>query len=276
MIYEVEKKTPADKDWPQGLMDLGKRAPKQLWYQGKWDPKLFEKCAAVVGSRRITEYGRRIVEKIVPKLVDDGWTIVSGMMYGTDQAAHRAAMSYGGHTIGIVGWGIDYPGVASEDILLMNKITESGGLILSEWEKQAGTLWTFPQRDRIMAAISQEIFVIEAAEKSGALITADWGIKLDRKIRAVPGPITSRVSEGTNKLIAEGKAEMWMPDGKKGIERLGNNENKSILRLLQNEALTTDEIARKLDLGVEEIGAKLSIMLVSGEIKEREGKYFKD
>jgi len=80
----VEMITPAGANWPSGLRNLGKQEPKQLWYQGEWNPDLFKKCAAVVGSRRITEYGRRIIEKMVPKLVAESWTIVSGMMYGTD------------------------------------------------------------------------------------------------------------------------------------------------------------------------------------------------
>jgi len=101
------------------------------------------------------------------------------------------AIECGGLTIGVVGWGINYDGVSDDETRFMNLITEKGGLILSEWETQAGTLWTFPRRDRIMAAISQEIYRVEAAVKSGALITVDWGIKLGRKIWAVPGPVTS-------------------------------------------------------------------------------------
>src|SRR3989344_1739463 len=131
-----------------------KGAPKQIWYRGEWDDKVFEKCAAVVGSRRMTQYGQRVVEKLVPVLAQEGWTIVSGFMYGVDQEAHKTCLDCGGRTIAVVGWGINWQGLSEDDSKLELRITNNGGLILSEWEDQQPAYWTFPARNRIVAAIS--------------------------------------------------------------------------------------------------------------------------
>lgn len=126
-----------------------------------------------------------------------------------------------------------------------------------------------------MAALAQEIYVVEAAAKSGSLITAEWGVKLGRKVWAVPGPVTSKVSEGTNRLIADGKAQMWLPQQQISLSLKDRDTNNAeIYAMLQNETLGIDDLARKLKRPVEELGAKLSLLVLSGEIIEKEGKYF--
>ena len=251
------------------LNDL-KNPPKKLYYKGKWDRNLFTKCVAVVGSRKITEYGRRVIEKLVPHLVQDRTTIVSGFMYGVDKEAHKECLRVGGRTIAILGWGIEWDGMDREDQKLLSEI-EKNGLVISEWKDQKPTLWTFPTRNRIVASISQEIIVVEAAVKSGALITAAIAHRLGRKVWAVPGPITSGVSEGTNQLIAEGLAEMWLPQAQ--LRLTVQSPDNPILQLLANETLTASEIARKLERPIDEVGAELSVLVLSDELTEREGKY---
>jgi DNA processing protein len=276
MIDGMGKIERGSKLWPKGLLDLGKQEPKQLWYEGKWDGSLWKKCAAVVGSRRMTQYGRQVLQKIIPRLVNDGWTIVSGMMYGVDQTAHKLCMECGGRTVGVLGWGIKYQLLSDEDMKLLKQITETGGLVISEWEEQAGTLWTFPLRDRIMAALASDIYIVEAAVKSGSLITADWGIKLGRKIWAVPGPVTSRVSEGTNSLIGQGLAKPWL-----GLEaqtpcadRARSTNEANIYSMLECEALTVNGLAKALKKPVQEVAAELSMMELRGELVVKEGKYY--
>jgi len=247
----------------------------ELWYSGEWDEGIFTHTAAVVGSRRMTQYGQRVVEKLVPQLVSGGVTVISGMMYGVDQAAHRACMECGGRTVAVLGFGLKWPGISTNDLRFMDEIVKKGGLVVSEWENQPGTLWTFPMRDRIMAALAQEIYVVEAAAKSGSLITAEWGVKLGRKVWAVPGPVTSKVSEGTNRLIADGKAQMWLPQQQISLSLKDRDTNNAeIYAMLQNETLGIDDLVRKLKRPVEELGAKLSLLVLSGEIIEKEGKYF--
>lgn len=190
------------------LSDLS-TPPKQIYYYGKLDPSIFENCVAVVGSRRMTTYGERVVEKIIPQLVSSGKTVVSGFMYGVDQYSHRACIEAGGKTIAVLGWGIKTK-LTGEDLRLAQKIVSTGGLLISEWEEQRAAHWTFPARNRIVAALCSEVIVVEAAQNSGSLITARLAIRLKRKLWAVPGPITSKTSVGTNSLIDQSLAKMWL------------------------------------------------------------------
>ena len=252
------------------LLDLS-NPPKHLYFQGIWNSEIFKNCTGVVGSRKMTDYGARVVEKIVPQLISQNTTIVSGFMYGVDQYAHRVCVDQGGKTVAVLGCGIKQK-LAGDDLKLAKKIIETGGLLLSEWEEQKGTLWTFPLRNRLVAALCQEVIVVEAAEGSGSLITARAAQRLQRVAWAVPGSILSRNSRGTNRLIAEGKAKIWL--GETAVQLPLTRESDPILQILENEALTTDELARKLKTEVAEIGAKLSLLLVSGQIIEKGGKYY--
>ena len=219
----------------------------------------------VVGSRRMTGYGRRVIEKIVPQLVFDGWTIVSGLMYGVDQTAHEVCLECAGKTIGVLGWGINYYAGEKEN-RLQERIVNSGGLLLSLWDSQAGTNWTFPARNKVVAEICRELIVVEAAAKSGALLTAHMVSRLSKKVWAVPGPITSSVSAGTNRLLAQGKALPWL--GNSFQTPLIKPQN-AILALIINEGLETSEIARRLGQPIEKVGAELSTLALTGLVEEK-------
>jgi len=245
--------------------------PKQLYVLGKPTEALFRHCVAIVGSRAITEYGKRVIELIVPKLVFEKKTIVSGFMRGVDQYAHRICIENGGRTIAVLGWGIDTK-LSPEDKKLADAIVSRGGCLVSEWQTQRPTLWTFPVRNRIVAALAEEVYIIEAGLKSGSLITANWAIKLKRKLFAVPGPITSRVSEGTNQLIATGAATMWQ-GMKQQSERTVSDD--PILQALEHEPLTIDQLSRNLNKPVAELGATLTLLVLSGHLSERDGVYYK-
>lgn len=249
-------------------------APKQLYYCGNFDQSIFENCTAVVGSRRMTNYGERVVEKIIPQLVAQGKTVVSGFMYGVDQYAHQVCVESEGRTIAVLGWGIKTK-LTGQDLKLAQKIVLSGGLLISEWEEQKAAHWTFPARNRIVACLSGEVIIIEAAQNGGSLITARMAIRLKRKLWAVPGPITSKTSVGTNNLIAQGLAKMWLGDISHQSSAISRqNLDDPILNALENEALTTNEAARKLNLPVSEVGSQLSLLLLSGQVMEKGGKYY--
>ncbi len=250
------------------LADLS-NPPKELFYAGKWNPEIFDSCVAIVGARRMTDYGRRVIEKIVPRLVFEKKTIVSGFMYGVDQYAHEVCMESGGKTIAVLGWGITRV-LEGADRKIADRIVSSGGLLLSEWEDQKPTLWTFPVRNRIVATLSEDIIVVEAAVKSGSLITANIARKLKRRLWAVPGEITSRTSSGTNALIDQGYARMWLGDTPKPLPIMKD----PLLQLLQESVLTANDIARKLHKPVSDIGAQLSLLTVTGQLTERGGKYY--
>ncbi len=251
-----------------GLTDLS-NPPRQLYYTGTWNPALFTSCVAIVGSRRISDYGRRVIEKIVPRLVFEKKTIVSGFMYGADQYAHEVCIASGGKTIAVLGWGINHP-LEGPDKTLAARIISSGGLFLSEWEDQKPTLWTFPVRNRIVAALSEDIIVVEAAVKSGSLITANIARRLKRRLWAVPGEIMSRTSAGCNSLIDQGYARMWLGDTPQQLPMMKD----PLVQLVSEQVLSVNDIARKLGKPVSEIGAQLSLLTVSGQLTERGGKYY--
>ncbi|QQG40767.1 MAG: DNA-protecting protein DprA [Candidatus Levyibacteriota bacterium] len=252
------------------LLDLSTK-PKHLYYIGNLDPQIFKHCAAIVGSRKMTSYGQTVVEKMAPRLISQNITIVSGFMYGVDQYAHRVCVESGGKTIAVFGWGINTK-LTGNDLKLAKDIIASGGLLLSEWEEQKASHWTFPVRNRIVAALSDAVYVVEAALHSGSLITARLALKLKKELFAVPGPITSRTSFGTNKLIADGKAKVWL--GQDAINILQSVIDDPMLQILDNEALSADELALKLNVPISKIGAKLSMFLLSGQLNEKGGKYY--
>jgi len=193
-----------DERYPKLLKEIGKDIPKQLYYKGVWDSGIFENCLAVVGSRRLTSYGQRVTEQLVTEVAAAGITIVSGFMYGGDEAAHRAAVKAGGRTIAVMPCGIELIHPEYQQDLYV-EILDNKGLVLSEYEgKFLPTNWTYPRRNRIVAGLSKAVLVVEAGLKSGTLITTNFAKKFGRKVFAVPGPITSEVSRGTSKLLREG------------------------------------------------------------------------
>lgn len=159
---------------------------------------------AVIGSRKINSYSKAVLHEIIPALVKAGATIVSGLAYGVDSLAHEIALDHGGHCIAVFGSGVDriYP---AEHKSLANRILMSGGSLLSE--QPLGTApqrHTFPARNRIISGLSKATLVIQAQEKSGSLITAEFATQQNRDVYAVPGDIFSEGQQGTNMLIAQG------------------------------------------------------------------------
>jgi DNA processing protein len=272
-----------DNKFPERLLGV-KPEIGRLYYKGEWDGEIFQNCVAVVGSRRITDYGRRVVEKMVPCLVSAGVTVVSGFMYGVDQEAHRVCLASGGRTIAVLGWGIDWE-VPNLDRKLFREILDNRGLIVSEYEgKREAERWMFVQRNRIVAGFSSAVLVVEGAMKSGSLVTARLARGQGRKVLAVPGPITSKVSEGTNWLIKKGLAvpvlgsddlmrEVGMGGGL--IEKIAGGNDGVVLRALENEAMTVDRLAKVLGRRVEELMVELSEMELLGVVEQREGKFNK-
>ncbi len=197
-----------DEKYPKLLKQIGKEAPKQLYFKtNTLKTNIFDNCLTVVGSRKLTSYGKQAMEELVGKIALAGITIVSGFMYGGDAVAHQAAIKAGGRTIAVMPCGIDRisPEYQKE---LYQEILDNNGLIMSEYKgNMAPTLWTYPQRNRIAAGLSKALLVVEAGKKSGCLITANYAKKFKRKVFAVPGPITSSITKGSNALIREG-AEM--------------------------------------------------------------------
>ena len=194
--------------FPKQLLKISS-CPEKLFYRGEWDNFLFEKTLAIVGSRKMTRYGKDVIEKFMPTIVSQKATIISGFMYGVDCESHRQCLNLGGKTIAVLGGGLEWIWRNGDQKMYTN-IMNSGGLILSEYEPDfKPTLWSFPQRNRIVSALSTlGVLVIEAGIHSGSLITAKLALKQKKRLMAIPGPITSRISEGTNWLIKSGAAKL--------------------------------------------------------------------
>lgn len=271
--------------WSENLKNVRPKIT-HLYYKGDLDLLLNEAPKlAIVGSRRMTEYGQRVVDKWMPMMIQKGITIVSGFMYGVDQAAHKSCVENGGKTIAVLGWGIDKK-VTAEDEKLYQKLVEVNSLIVSEYEGEtAASRATFPQRNRIVAGIADVVLVVEAAEKSGSLITARLANKFGKKLLAVPGVVTSSVSEGTNNLIKNGRAkmvtsaedvieEMGLKKGQLGINFAENKDKYcSLTEVLKSGSKSVDDLSRVLKLPVTVIMGELFEMQLEGSVTEFEGKY---
>ncbi len=304
-----------DKKYPKLLKKIGKDAPKQLYYKGNWED-IFpariavsarqpdgshgggqsaaggENCLAVVGSRRMTTYGKQVTEKLVGEIAAAGVTIVSGFMYGIDAAAHAAALNVGAKTIAVMPCGIDliHPEYQQD---LYAQILNNKGLIVSEYQGETKPeYWTYPKRNRIVAGLSRAVLVIEAGEKSGSLITAAFAGKYKRKVFAVPGPITSENSKGIMQLIKEGAEPInsardvlkyysgVLPQATPIRACSSPEEAQShkgaegeILEKLRIEPMNIDELSNFLKISAAELGTILSIMQLQGFIKEEGGKF---
>jgi len=291
--WEIKTVEITDKEYPESLKKI-KRPPKKLYYRGNWNADIFEKSIAVVGSRRVTRYGKGVIDKFIPDLVAENITIISGFMYGVDSISHLKCLEFGGKTVAVLGSGLDvlYP---RENEKLYNQILKQDGLMISEYEKDfRAALWTFPQRNRIVAGLSSlGVLIIEAGIKSGSLITARLAKEQKKKVFAVCGQIDSKVSEGTNWLIKTGQAKMVtdvedilmtqpshkaMARQRKGKQMdmwagLDKNE-REVVDLLVNEGLDIDEISRKLSKNVAELSVTTSMMQMKNLIEEEGGKFY--
>ncbi len=283
-VIEIE-----DKKYPKLLKEIGSQAPPKLYYKGDWNEYIFENCLAVVGSRHLTSYGRKITEQFVTEIAASGITIVSGFMYGGDEAAHRTAVRAGGKTIAVMPCGIDiiHPEYQKE---LYNEILKNKGLIISEYEgKFLPANWTYVKRNRIVAGLSKAVLIIEAGLNSGSLITAGYAKKYGRKIFAVPGQITSEVSKGTAKLLKEGaevatEARDILKYYNICLAKLNRNlvkpslnigeEEQKIINQLKREPMEADSLARALNISIAKIGTTLSLMQLKGFISQESGKYY--
>jgi len=294
-----------DKKYPKLLKEaLEKLAPnlgaKKLYYKGNWpalseveEDDIFENCLAVVGSRHLTSYGRRMTEQLVSQIAASGITIVSGFMYGGDEAAHKATVQVGGRTIAVMPCGINivHPEYQTD---LYDEIQRKNGLIISEYEgDMQPKTFTYIQRDRIVAALSKAVLVTEAALNSGSLITASYAKKFGRKIFALPGPITSEVSKGTLKLIKEGAEVVTCAEDILNFFKLSpviapvrrsfsvgerskvsDSLEQKIIDHLKRESMDADTIARTLEIPAAKIGTTLTLMQLRGVINQDAGKYF--
>ncbi len=278
-----------DKEYPLLLKQIYD-PPALLFVKGNLS-EMDKTAIAIVGTRRPTDYGKIITEKLASELAQKGLTIVSGLAYGVDTLAHKYTLQSGSRTIAVLGSGVDviYP---NENYSLSEKII-SNGAIISEFPMGTGPdRNNFPRRNRIICGLSIGVVVIEAGTKSGALITAAMALEQNREVFAVPGNIDNPKSIGTNTLIKQGAKAITSIDDifeelsahlehsiNKGPARINEsllNENElKILNILSHEPKHIDAIARSAEQSSPQVSSLLLTLELKNFIKQLAGKYFK-
>lgn len=267
-----------DENYPKSLKQIYD-PPVVLYYLGE----ILEKdryALAVVGTRKMTGYGKTVTEGFVTDLAAAGFTIVSGLARGVDTTAHKTAIKNGGRTLAILGGGLNqiYP---PENRSLVEEIISGNGAVISEFTPdQPSVPGNFPARNRIIAGLSLGVLVTEAAFDSGSLITAREALEQGKEVFAIPGPITSSFSKGPIALIGSGAKAVF--DASEILGELGigasfqkapllrddlSNDEKKIMELLANESIHIDEICRRLDLPISQVSAALLKMEIKGIVK---------
>lgn len=278
--YQIMALNSEDPRYPQRLREIYDYPPI-LYFRGN-PLTQDEPCLAVVGTRRPTVYGRQVAEEMVRDLAQCKVTIVSGLARGIDSIAHRSALDVQGKTVAVLASGLDniYP---PENTRLARAIMEQGTLISEYPLGIRPKPEHFPMRNRIMSGLSLGVLVIEAGQKSGALITALQALEQNREVFAIPGSILSATSRGTNELIQQGAKLVCnfndileelnlaaaAPQQLSIKEFIASNESENtILKQLCAEPMHIDEICRRSGLSMAEVGSTLAMLELKGAARQ--------
>lgn len=278
-----------DKDYPKRLQHCHD-SPMMLYYKGDADLNV-EKTVGIVGTRNITDYGKYVVDKLVEDLSADNVMIISGLAYGVDAAAHRAALKYDLATVGVLGHGMQtvYP---AENRKLSTKMIEKGGILTEFVSGTAPFSGNFPKRNRIVAGMVDCLVVVESALKGGAMITAEIANSYDREVFAVPGKVGDLYSEGCNHLIRTNKANLvvgaadirymmrWDVDTKVVAKQLRlfrdfSEDEKIVMDVFaKNNVVHLDDIIVGTDLSPSKIASILLSLEFDGVLTALPGKRY--
>lgn len=283
---DVRALTVMDDEYPARLRAI-EGAPPVLYLRGSLPEA--ERVVSVVGARRCTVDGRTTAERVAHDLAEADVLVVSGLADGIDSAAHQGCLEAGGRTVAVLGCAIDvcYP---PENRALLERILDEGGCVLSEHGPGVHTrAYHFSQRNRIISGLSQAVVVVEAGEKSGALVTARYAREQRRELFAVPGSIYSQASRGSNRLLVEGAhvalsarevlSFMGWQSGatEKPAEKLPelDEQSRRIVEFLQNDEKSFDEIVNELKIEAWELNSLLTILEMQGIIRQSAGKLYR-
>lgn len=272
---------PADAGFPQKLLRFS-HGPSQLWVWGEAKVLSAVKPIAVVGTRKITPYGKAVTTTIAEKLAQHGCVIVSGLMYGVDEVAMRAALKSGGKVIGVWAGGLTRESLGSR-FRLACEIVDAGGAVVSEFSfDKMPFKGTFPSRNRIVSGLSLGVAVTEGAIRSGSLITANHALEQGRPVGAVPGSITSPMSAGPNELLKLGATPITSAEdiltmcgisvktiAHRNLEYSPQTEDERIiLQLLAQNSMTTDELVRTSRLLVPRVSEILTNLELENVVRQ--------
>lgn len=273
-------------DYPLRLKEIP-APPPLLYVQG--DLREGDEWAvAVVGTRRLTAYGRQVTRDLVAGLVRNNVTIISGLARGIDAVAHRTAVELGGRTIAVLGSGLDCVYPAEHRQLAQNIIKGHGALISEYGLGVQPESKNFPPRNRVISGLSLGIVVVEAGERSGALITTNFAADQNREVFAVPGNINSPVSKGTNKLIQEGaklvtsvedileELNIHMVSEQTAVQMAlpETAEEAAVYAHLSSQPIHIDELSRKTQLPSSLVSSTLTVMELKGMVRQTGGMHY--
>lgn len=284
---EINFLTYKDSTYPTNLKDLN-NAPSVLYVRGNLETSDLN-AVAIVGTRKMTAYGREVTKIFAGELATYGVTIISGLALGVDACAHKACLDAGGRTIAVLASGLDLITPAS-NTQLSKHIVEKGGAIVSEYPLGYPPFRTnFPSRNRIISGLSVAVLVVEGAAKSGTLLTASSAAEQGKTVFAVPGQITSPMSAAPHFLIENGAKVATGP--KDILDELNmqfrvdgtmvrkvvpaSKEEETLIEIIANEPLHLDEIARISSLELSGVSARLTIMELKGLVKNLGGGVYK-
>lgn len=285
----IQVTTIGEPGYPRWLMEIAD-PPVIIYTRGRL-PDCDLPLIAIVGSRRCTPYGRAVARQLAGALAGCGWGVVSGMARGIDTAAHEGALAAGGYTMAVFGCGVDvcYP---VENRGLRDRI-EATGCLLSELSPHAPPLPRFfPARNRIISGCTLGTVVVEAGEKSGALITARFALEQGRDVFAVPGVVTSSCCRGSNSLIKQGaklveqvedileeypylkQTEKRNKGNQPGARVMLSPDEERVMRCLSLEPVQIDQLARLTGLSVSELGGLMTVLEMKGFAKRLPGQCY--
>lgn len=274
-----------DENYPRRLQEL-EQPPPVLYMLGELTSE-DEWSVAVVGTRRVTAYGRQVAEDIAGTLARNGISVISGLARGIDSISHQAALHAGGRTIAVLGSGLDriYP---PENRRLAEQIAAHGALISDYPPGTPPEASNFPPRNRLISGLSLAVVIVEAGQTSGALITAAFAADQGREVFAVPGNISSPGSKGTNRLIRDGAQPLLHPEQVlEALELTMVAEQRTarvvlpadaveaqLFEALGREPLHIDEIRSRTDLPIEKVTATLALMELKGMVRQVGGMQY--
>ena len=269
---------PHDPGYPAALRDLVP-APDPLWLEGL-EGILVRPSVAIVGTRRMSPYGERVARELAGALARAGAVVVSGLAQGIDCAAHGAAIDAGGSSVAVLGEGItSFLGNARGRRRRLAAAMRAHGALVSPYPPIVPAKgWMFAKRNAVIAALARAVIVAEAPTGSGALITAADAVRLGRPLFAVPGPLGTRTSEGTNELIASGAARACLgPDEVARIVGLVAPPSVAtgdpLLDALASGPLDLDELARRTRIDRSALRARLVALVFSGAVVDQGGRF---
>lgn len=276
---EIKVFTIEDADYPRRLKEIN-QPPPVLYVKGSINVE-DEWAVAVVGTRRVTPYGRQVANELAMFLANNGITVISGLARGVDAIAHQSALKAGGRTVAVLGSGVDVIYLPEHSRMAMDIIKQ--GALVSDYAlgtKPDGV--NFPPRNRIISGLSLATIVVEAGETSGALITAEFAVEQGKEVFAVPGSILTPQSDGTNKLIEQGARPLLKMSeilDVLNLEKIPEKQNSrkqfpldpaesKLLSTLSQEPIHVDEVSRLAGIPISEVTATLTMLELKGMVAQ--------